>query len=967
MEISEIKQRLSLSEVIKHYGLKADKQNRLHCPFHEDKTPSLQLYYKTQTAYCFSGNCKTHGRSMDVIDFIMYKEDIGKHEAIIKAQSLMSNAQSQTPNASSPTLSDATASSSALSLEPSALGIKPSALSLEPSAFGGMKERSAFLGRMFTYFKNAVHNSQPARQYLQSRCLKWNEGGIEVGYNGGQFHHGARKEEMLIHQCLQYGLLIDKDLTGRTGEKAYGIFGNRCIVFALRNLQDEIVSLYFRSTLAPSPSERAGGEAARHFYLKDRQGLYPGYPKQETKKLIITESIIDAATLLEQKEIKNSYEILSLFGTNGLTQEHLAAIREWAAPSPLRKVREGLEIILWLNADKPGEEAVKKHAATLRQLYPQLQVTCVQMPAGEDINSMAQSHDDTTIFVDLLDTRSNDFSFSVEKNKGKKTVLETGLQTAQPPAAAASSLEPSALSLPPLLERLNACKLRYESDTAVYYVQGSLPKTTDNLKIMLVVESKASGYKARNKTDLYEDRQTEKLCSDVSEKLNLRKDLLETDIYRLTGLLEQHIEAQIQTSQAPLLEEPGRPLTAKERAELEGFAKKPRLIRRLNDLLGASGVTGEERNRIFLLIIAVSHKMPETLHALIQGSSGSGKTKLLRQISDCMPPDKVTRFTRISDKALYHYPENYFTNRLLVIEDADGLSEEAELAFRELQSGGELRSSLSIKLDNGQHTGGEKIVKGPVASLSCTTRGELYEDNMSRVFLIAIDESAEQTKRIIQYQNAVAAGVINREEEEKTKRFIQKLVGILEPYRVINPYAAQILLPEEAHKIRRLNDLFQSFVKMVTVINQYQRKRDEKKRLITEIEDMETAVHILFESIVLKVDELDGSLRQFFERLKIYLQKQNKDKYRTAEFTLREIRQALKLSKTQVFRYAGDLCELEYIRQSGGYQNKGYSYRITWWDNYQSLREKIKQSMEEQLKALKSGTLRNATGTLQPA
>ncbi|WP_410470252.1 CHC2 zinc finger domain-containing protein [Chryseobacterium sp. FH2] len=35
------------------------------CPFHEDKTPSMQVYYKTQTAYCFSSNCKTHGKSMD--------------------------------------------------------------------------------------------------------------------------------------------------------------------------------------------------------------------------------------------------------------------------------------------------------------------------------------------------------------------------------------------------------------------------------------------------------------------------------------------------------------------------------------------------------------------------------------------------------------------------------------------------------------------------------------------------------------------------------------------------------------------------------------------------------------------------------------------------------------------------------------------------------------------------------------
>lgn len=57
MEISEIKQRLTLPMVLSYYGLKADKSHRINCPFHDDKTPSMQLYPKTQTAYCFSANC----------------------------------------------------------------------------------------------------------------------------------------------------------------------------------------------------------------------------------------------------------------------------------------------------------------------------------------------------------------------------------------------------------------------------------------------------------------------------------------------------------------------------------------------------------------------------------------------------------------------------------------------------------------------------------------------------------------------------------------------------------------------------------------------------------------------------------------------------------------------------------------------------------------------------------------------
>jgi len=906
MELQEIKAQLTLSQVLAHYGLKPDKYLRLHCPFHRDKTPSLQVYYKTHTAYCFSSNCKTHGKSMDVVDFVMYMEGCTKHEAIEKCKQLIGGELPKPPHAE-------------------------------------QFSREGFLEKMFTYFRNGVHNSKPAQEYINSRGLDHTK--LEIGYNTGQFHHGARKDEGLIKHCLEVGLLSEFGRLSRTGEPSYKPFAKYCIVFALRNRHNQVSGLYFRSTLNDSEQ--------RHFYLKDRQGLYPQYPVPGTKKLILTESIIDAATLLQTPAIADEYSVLALYGTNGLTAEHLEAIKT---------LPELTEITLWLNADEAGRAATAKHAQTLRELLPHIKITTVTLPDGEDVNSMAHSHSDTQVFTDILKNRT-DFLFSTEKSveKGKflpqaQLFIEQSLPAVKPSEIAthpASSLDTS-----------NPYKLRYATDTAIYYVQGGVPSSLDQLKIMLVVEHPTTGLKSRNKVDFFEEKQVEKLCKDVSEKLGLRSDLLAGDLYRLTDLLETYREESQQrpetTNSIPVL-------TIKERQELEGFLKQPGLTKKLNELLGKSGIVGEERNRIFLLLIAISHKMPETLHALIQGSSGSGKTRLLKQISDCMPPESVTKLTRLSDKVLYNFPEHYFVNRLLSLEDIDGLSEEAEFAFRELQSNGELNSATSVKLDNGQITSGHKTVRGPIASLACTTRGEIYEDNMSRVFLLAVDESSSQTKRIIEYQNAVAAGAINKEEEEQTKLFIQKLVRLLQPCKVINPYAGKIQLPEEAHKIRRLNDLFQGFVKMVTILHQYQRKRDDKGRLITEITDIETAVHIMFESIVLKVDELDGSLRQFFERLKAYLQKQHGKGYETATFSLREIRHALKISKTQGFRYMQDLQQLEYIRQSGGHANRGYFFQVSYWDNYERTRESIRKKLEEQLFALKHGTPRNTSGTPEPA
>lgn len=430
MEIQEIKQRLTLAEVIKYYGFKADKQNRICCPFHNDKTPSLQLYYKTHTAFCFSTNCTTHGKSMDVIDFIMYMEKCTKHEAIKKAAQL----------------------------------IHPTT-AMEKPPVKASNERSQFLERMFTYFKNAVHNSKPAQEYLQSRCLDFKR--TEVGYNAGQFHHGERKDETLIQQCLQYGLLLDLGLKARTGDTAYKPFGKWCICFALRGKAGEIVSLYFRSTLQDKEQ--------RHFYLRDRQGLYPHYPKTKTRKLIITESIIDAATLLEQEQIQSHYQILSLFGTNGLTEEHQAAIRA---------LQQLEEIIFFLNGDEAGNKAVAKYAPMLKAEYPNVKITSVAVPQNEDVNSLLQGHS-PEILLHLIDTRKEfDFILSNEPVENKKEQAKLFIEAAQAESLTTTATEKTETTG---LDTNNPYNLKYQGGEALYQIKGFRADQMDSLKITLQI------------------------------------------------------------------------------------------------------------------------------------------------------------------------------------------------------------------------------------------------------------------------------------------------------------------------------------------------------------------------------------------------------------------------------------------------------------------------------------------------
>ncbi|MCG8323052.1 MAG: hypothetical protein MI921_26365, partial [Cytophagales bacterium] len=58
------------------------------------------------------------------------------------------------------------------------------------------------------------------------------------------------------------------------------------------------------------------------------------------------------------------------------------------------------------------------------------------------------------------------------------------------------------------------------------------------------------------------------------------------------------------------------------------------------------------------------------------------------------------------------------------------------------------------------------------------------------------------------------------------------------------------------------------------------------------------------------------------------------------------------MSTSQLQRYLHDLAGLEYITRTGGYANRGYSYKILYWDNLAKLRASVKRHLQGQLDQL---------------
>ena len=221
--------------------------------------------------------------------------------------------------------------------------------------------------------------------------------------------------------------------------------------------------------------------------------------------------------------------------------------------------------------------------------------------------------------------------------------------------------------------------------------------------------------------------------------------LVELDLIQFTDLLEQYRESLFDAEINPITDQfSANELTPQAHEKAVQFLSNKRLLENIDKLLEQSGIVGEEENRKLLFILASSYKMPYLLHALIQGTSGEGKSHLLNSIAECMPQEDVMNLTRITSKSLYHYREKELMNKLILIQDFDGLDEEAQFAFREMQSAKFLSSSTVVKNAFGQTRGMMKQVQAHFSSLTATTKAEVYYDNMSRSVVLGVDESQDR-------------------------------------------------------------------------------------------------------------------------------------------------------------------------------------------------------------------------------
>ncbi len=893
MEIPDIKSRLSIQTVLKYYGLKPDRNSMLKCPFHEDDQPSLKVYPQTNTFNCFG--C---GKNGDAIEFCTLKEG-SKHKGLLKATELAGD-------------------------------VKPINGKAVLQKSQPKQNHAEILTRIFTYFQNGLNSATAKRpkEYLQGRNL--NPELLEIGYNSGQFHHRGGISETDKLACIEAGLLIPYNgAVPNANGTTYTAFAKDCIIFPLKNKQDQITSLYGRSII--------DNKNAKHYYTTNRTGLYPGYPKQETIRLILTEAIIDTATLLQVPEIAEEYEILSCYGTNGLTEEHKEAIKE------LQSLEE---VIFFFDGDKAGSEATKKHFKELSGLLPNVKITAVETPENEDVNSLSVAYD-KDIFTHLLENRKELFPClpEVRRQVLAEKVEEQEREPYPEPARTKGKLNTK-----------NPDFITYTTEELQIIILGGINlQQLDRLRITLKISRTDTNdplHSIRHTLDLYHSDYLEKFINKACEQLETGTNVLKRAIAELTEQIEQYRLSKIESQKEQKPQ--SRQLTEHRQNKAINYLKAPKLMERTNHDIGRTGMIGEENNRLLMYLIFTSRLREQPLHIISLGASGTGKTYLQEKISELIPEQEKLEITILSENAFYYFDRKELKHKLVLIEDMDG-AQDVLYPLRELQSKKKISKTIPIKDSKGNLKTITLHVEGPICLAGTTTRELLYEDNSNRSLLIYLDSSNGHKEHIMEYQRRLSAGKVNSKEENELKEFFKDMQTVLKPIKVRNPYAELLKLPEYIFKPLRTNSHYLATIETITFYHQYQReiKTDRitgERYIETTLEDIEWANILLKDVLLAKSDELPRAVREFFESLKRWIKKEKKE-----NFFAKEVRERLRMYPMKVNRYMYELESRGFIRKTGGNRKTGFEYEIYRWDDYEKLQAGT-DVMNEVLEQIRSKT-----------
>jgi len=664
-----------------------------------------------------------------------------------------------------------------------------------------------------------------------------------------------------------------------------------CVVFPLFDAKGQIVNLYGRHT------EKDG-----HYFLPGEQrGLF--CPPKETSEIILTEGIIDALTLLN-----HGYQnALAIYGVNGLTDDHISFFQQ----------QRITRVTLCLDADDQGRTVAPKLTKRLTALG--LDVSSVELPEGLDVNEFFLNH-----------------------SKADFEKLLTAAQTKSPlegsPALAGRGVTEVATIDGGFVITF---------DDRTYRILGMNIHGLDRLKVNLKVNQQNAFH--IDSLDLYAHRAREQFIKTSARLLGTEEPELTREVNQLIDLLEQKrlelLEGEPKETDAPTM-------TEEEKKEALKFLKSKTLLKQILTDFDACGTIGEETAKLFGYLATVSRFLEKPLGVLIVSRSGAGKSMLQEAITSFVPPEHLQAYTRITGQSLFYKQGTELKYKVLAIAEEKG-AEDAIYSIRTLQSDQHLTVAVTITdPKTGQKKTEEYLVEGPVVILITTTNPEALDfETRNRFVILTIDESREQTRRILERQREKDSleGLIRRQNLSGILAKHHNAQRLLRPLHVVNPFHDQLTYPDDKLLMRRDHQKYLTLIKTVAFLHQYQRdvktintaEGEELEYIEVTLKDIEIANKLACEMLGRSLDELSPHTRSLLNEIKTYVDQAAKSKKKLQDdiastssahrpFTRRELCDHTGWSYWQIHEHLGQLVAMEYLALSRGNEKNRCYYELLW-------------------------------------
>lgn len=752
-------------------------------------------------------------------------------------------------------------------------------------------ERSAeLLERTISFYEKTFSESHEGKYYMeQQRGIS--DAGLftkhRIGYANGSLLKALPKDGPILEDLETLGVLVKLDNTPRGDAAKYIERFRYCVVFPVIDVEGNVVTLYGRN---------CDSSQKRHLYLPDRPtglfnvGIIKTYPE-----IVLVESCIDALSL----EMAGMNNVVSIQSTNGLSD---AAIK-------LFKEHEVTKTTLLMDGDKAGKDAGFELAKRLSGYFA---VTSIPLPGEHDPNSYLKEYGPeklSELFTSLVaGPEDQKTSACTVRNTGEGFEITFGLRNYE-----IIGLEKKPRTLKATVRVMKAGKIHVDT------------------------------------IDFYSSRQRRQLSQDICNAFEELPETVNSDIAKLLTLCEGGAGTHSKSGEAAGKE--SKTLTPEELREAREFGKSENLIENILADYEKCGLIVEESNKLLCYLAMTSRKMPEPLSVLILSSSGAGKTILQDTALSFCPPEDLVKLTSLSAKALFYKEQTSLKHKVLAIEEGAG-AEEASYAIRNLISSNGLTSEVAMRdPQTGKLTTMSNTVDGPSSVFCTTTDPDVDPETKSRFLVTGIDESREQTRRILDFQKQRHGleGLEVNMEHERTLKVHRNFQRTLKPFAVVNPHIDKLSYSDDRLQGRRAQPQYLNIINTVAFLRQMQKeikkytaKEKEVEYIEVDEKDIEIGHALAVEILGKTLDELSIPARDLLvltdkmleEKLAEIIKREGKDTAtlkRDLTFTRRELREFTGWTQTRLRNHLKELIELEYLLIDSGMNGRVLqSYKLVY-------------------------------------